>query len=643
MKQILFFLVTLLFFSSFAQNKMTPELLWKLGRVSGLGISKDGKYILYSVGTPNAAENKTSRKTYAIPVTGGSPIPVSNADSMLVNEKISADGKYMISSEEVKVKKLTGKENYADLQKSNVYIFDNLNYRHWDTYEDGNFGHVMLTPLQNGIAGTPIDLMPGEPYDCPQKPSGGDEDFVWNPNGKEVVYCTKKKYGTSYAISTNTDLYAYNTETGKTRNLTEGMMGYDINPSFNSKGEMAWLSMKREGYEADKQDLIVSNGVTKMNLTALRDDIHVEGYRWSDDGKRLFFWAPINGTLQLFDVNYPGLTKMMPVIRQITSGDFDITGIIGQDGNFLVVSRTDMNHATELYSVDVNPAGSVSAGRMKQLTHVNDDAYATLGMSKTERRFVKTTDGKDMLVWVIYPPDFDPAKKYPALLYCQGGPQSPLTQFYSMRWNFQLMAANGYIVVAPNRRGMPGHGTKWNEDISKDHGGQAIRDYLSAIDAVSKEKFVDKNRLGCVGASYGGYSVFMLAGMHNNRFKSFISHDGIFDFKSMYGTTEEMWFVNWDYGGAYWDKKNAAAQRSYAQFSPSNFVDKWNTPILIYQGGKDYRVPIEQGQQAFQAAQLRGIKSKFILLPDQNHWVLTAQDALVWQREFYKWLEETLK
>ncbi|MEP7236982.1 MAG: alpha/beta fold hydrolase [Ferruginibacter sp.] len=637
MKKFMLFLFAICSLSLNAQNKMTPELLWKLGRVSGLGISKDGKYVLYSVSTPNAIENKSSRKTYAIPLTGGNPMPVSNADSMLTNEKISADGKYLISNAEVKIKKVTGKDYYADQQKSNVYIFDNLNYRHWDTYEDGNFDHVMLTPLQNGVAGTAMDLMPGEPYDCPQKPSGGDEDYVWNPNGKEVVYCTKKKYGTAYAISTNTDLFAYNVETGKTRNLTEGMMGYDINPSFNSKGEMAWLSMRREGFESDKQDIFVSNGITKMNLTGSRDDIHVEGYRWSDDARNIFFYAPINGTLQLFSVNYPGLTKMLPIVKQITKGDFDVNGIIGQSGNTLIVSRTDMNHAAEIYSVDI------STGNMVQLTHVNDETYATLSMSRTERRFVKTTDGKDMLVWVVYPPDFDAAKKYPTLLYCQGGPQSPLTQFYSMRWNLQLMAANGYIVVAPNRRGMPGHGTKWNEDISKDHGGQAMKDYLSAIDALSKEKFVDKNRLGCVGASYGGYSVFMLAGMHNNRFKTFISHDGIFDFKSMYGTTEELWFVNWDYGGAYWDKKNAAAQKSYAQFSPSNFVDKWNTPILIYQGGRDYRVPIEQGQQAFQAAQLRGIKSKFILLPDQNHWVLTAQDALVWQHEFYKWLEETLK
>ena len=637
MKRSLYVIATLLSVATFAQNRMTPELLWKLGRVSGLGISKDGKYVLYSVSTPNAAENKSSRKSYAIPVNGGEPMLVSNADSMLNNDKISPDGKYIISSDEVKIKNVTGKDHYPDLQKSNVYIFDNLNYRHWDTYEDGKFGHVMLAPMLNGKAGDAIDLMKGEPYDCPQKPFGGDEDFVWNPNGKEIVYCTKKEYGTAYAISTNTDLFAYNIETGKTKNLTEGMPGYDVNPSFNQKGELAWLSMKRAGYEADKQDIIALSGTFKLNLTAQRDDIHVESFKWSDDGKRIFFNAPIDGTLQLFQVTYSWITKEPVIIKQITRGDFDINGIIGQSGNTLIFSRTDMNHAGELYSVDL------ANGAIKQLTHVNDAVYSTLAMSKTERRFVKTTDGKDMLVWVIYPPDFDPNKKYPTLLYCQGGPQSALTQFYSFRWNFQLMAANGYIIVAPNRRGMPGHGTKWNEQISKDWGGQVMKDYLSAIDALSKENYVDKKRLGCIGASYGGYSVFYLAGIHNNRFKTFISHDGVFDFRSMYGTTDEMWFENWDKGGAYWDKNNTAAQKSYSQFNPSDLVAKWNTPILIYQGGKDYRVPIEQSQQAFQAAQLRGIKSKFILLPDQNHWVLTAQDALVWQHEFYKWLEETLK
>ena len=414
------------------------------------------------------------------------------------------------------------------------------------------------------------------------------------------------------------------------------MKGYDLNPLYNTKGELAWMSMKRDGYEADKQDLIVSNGQFNMNLTAQRDDIHVEGFRWADNGRDIFFWAPINGTLQLFSVNYPGVTKTLPIVKQVTKGDFDITGVIGQTGDKLIVSRTDMNHAAEIYSVDI------SSGDMKQLTHVNDATYASIGSCKTERRFVKTTDGKQMLVWVIYPPDFDANKKYPTLLYCQGGPQSSLTQFYSFRWNFQLMASQGYIVVAPCRRGMPGFGTKWNEQVSKDWGGQVIKDYLSAIDAVSKEKYVDLNRRGCVGASFGGFSVFALEGMHQKRFKTFISHDGVFDFRSMYGTTDEMWFESWEKGGAYWDKKNAVAQRSFSQ-SPSNFVDKWDTPIMIVQGGRDYRVPIEQGQQAFQAAQLRGIKSKFIYIPDENHWVLSAQNALVWQHEFYKWLEETLK
>jgi dipeptidyl aminopeptidase/acylaminoacyl peptidase len=637
MKRSIAFVALLAFaVNSFSQNQMTPELLWSLGRVSGLGVSKDKQWVLYSVSTPDINENKSKRKVFAVPKNGGEAIVINNPDSLLFNDRISPDGKYIISAVDVKLKKIEGKELYPELSKSNVQVYDQLNYRHWDTWEDGAYSHVVVATLKDGKAGEAKDIMPGELYDCPQKPFGGDEDFIWSPDSKKIIYVTKKKYGTAYAVSTNTDLYEYNIETGQTKNLTAGMMGYDINPAYNQKGELAWLSMKREGFESDKQDIVVSNGISKLNLTASRDDIHVEGFKWSEDNKTIFFWAPINGTLQLFEVNYPGLTKMAPVVRQITKGDFDVTGIVAQLGNKLIVSRTDMNHAAELYSVNA------SDGEMKQLTHVNDAVYANLGMSKTERRFVQTTDGKNMLVWIIYPPGFDPNKKYPVLLYCQGGPQSPLTQFYSFRWNFQLMAANGYIIVAPNRRGMPGHGTKWNEQISKDHGGQVMRDYLSAIDNVSKEKFVDKAKVGCVGPSYGGYSVYMLAGMHNNRFKSFISHDGIFDFRSMYGTTEELWFVNWDYGGSYWDKNNAAAQKSYQQFSPSNFVDKWNTPMLIFQGGKDYRVPTGQALQAFQALQLKGIKSRLVYLPDENHWVLSAQNAQVWQREFFKWLKETL-
>ncbi len=548
MKITITLLLALFTISANCQNRMTPELLWQLGRVSGTGISKDGKYVVYNVSTPNAEANKSSSQKYFIPLEGGTAKTVTNADSLVVNNKISPDGKFLLSHGEVKLKKLSGADLYSELAKSNVHIYDNLAYRHWDTWEDGKFDHVFLSDMNDPSAKK--DIMQDELFECPIKPHGGVEDYIWSADSKQVIYVTKKKYGKDYALSTNTDLYAYDIETGKTTNLTEGMAGYDLNPAFNKKNQLAWMSMKRDGFEADKQDIIVWNGITKMNLTQHRDDIHAEGFAWSDDGTKIFFYAPINGTLQLFEVSYPGLTKMMPVVKQITKGDFDINAIVGQSGNVLVVKRADMNHADELYTVDL------SNGNMKQLTHVNDNFYASIKMGKTERRSVKTTDGKDMLVWVIYPPDFDAAKKYPTLLYCQGGPQSPLTQFYSFRWNFQLMAANGYIVVAPNRRGMPGHGTKWNEQISKDWGGQVMQDYLSAIDAVSKEKYVDTARRGCVGASYGGYSAFYLAGIHNNRFKTFISHDGVFDIRSMYGTTEEIWFPNWDIGGAYWEKNN---------------------------------------------------------------------------------------
>ena len=623
-------------FSLYAQNKLTPEQLWKFGRISGMGLSKDKQYMIYSVSTPNITENKSARKFYMIAINGGESIEIKNTDSLLVDTKISSDGKYIISSNSVKLMDVKGSEKYSDLSKSNVYIYNSLNYRHWDTWEDGKFDHVFVAPMVNGKTGSPKDIMPNEPFDSPQKPFGGEEDFIWNPDGKHIVYVTKKKTGTDYAVSTNTDLYEYNIENGSTRNLTEDNKGYDVNPAYNSNGDLAWLQMKRDGYEADKQDIIVWDGKTKINLTKKRDDIHVESFAWSNKGDSLFFIAPVNGTLQLFKVNNSIITKTPPNIIQVTKGDFDISGIVGQDNFTLFVSRTDMNHASELYKVDIGK------GTIEQLTHVNDAAYATLGICKTERRFVTTTDNKKMLVWVIYPPGFDATKKYPTLLYCQGGPQSPLTQSYSFRWNFQLMASQGYIVVAPARRGMPGFGTEWNEQISKDWGGQVIKDYLSAIDAVSKESFIDKNRLGCVGASFGGFSVFALESQHAGRFKTFISHDGVFDFRSMYGTTDEMFFENWEKGGSYWDKNNAVAKRSFSQ-SPSNFIDKWNTPILIIQGGKDYRVPIEQGQQAFQAAQLKGIKSRFLYIPDENHWVLSAQNAMVWQREFYKWLDETLK
>ena len=620
-------------FFLFSQTTLTPELLWKIGRVNPVGVSRDKRYVIYSVSMPDVTQNKSVTKTYRIPVDGGTAEEINNADTLVYNNHISPDGKWMISDNEVKLMNVYGSDLYPDLAKSNVLIYNSLMYRHWDTWEDGKFSHIFLSAVSDTAK---KDLMPGEPFDCPQKPFGGGEDYIWNPDGKHIVYVTKKKQGTAYAISTNTDLYEYDVETGTTKNLTEGMMGYDVNPAYNKNGALAWLSMKRDGYEADKQDIVVSNGNTKLNLTASYDDINVESFKWSDDDKAIFFIAPRDGTLQLFEVNYPGLTKMAVTVKQITKGDYDVSSIVGQKDNMLFVTRTDFDHASEIYTVDL------SNGNMKKLTYVNDSMNNALAQCTWQKKYVTTTDNKKMVVWIVLPPNFDAAKKYPTLLYCQGGPQSALTQFYSFRWNFQLMASQGYVVVAPCRRGMPGFGTKWNEDVSKDWGGQVLKDYLSAIDAVSKEKYVDTTKRGCVGASFGGFSVFALEGMHHGRFKTFIAHDGVFDFRSMYGTTDELWFENWEKGGAYWDKNNAIAQRSFGQ-SPSNFVQNWNTPILIFEGGKDYRVPFEQAQQAFQAAQLKGIKSRFIILPDENHWVLKAQDAMVWQHEFFKWLDETLK
>lgn len=671
MRKVLFSFLLLSAINGYAQDKMTPELLWKLKRIAPIGLSPDGKSVYYGSRQYDMKTEKGSTANYAISLatgqrsalsmpagknifqrsgrtyyaTAGNSVYVSRdagkSWSVLYsglsgadNISVSPNGKYIAFSREVLVKKVMGTDLHPDLPKTTAQVYTDLNYRHWDTWEDGKFSHIFVVSVSGK---KPVDIMEGEPYDCPQKPFGGAEDFVWNPNSNGLVYVCKKKFGREYATSTNTDLYYYDLSSGETTNWTSGMMGYDMSPSFSPDGsKVAWTSMARDGYEADKVDLFVmdlASGVQR-NLTRNWDET-AGGFQWAKESNELYFVAAWRGTEQLFAVNVPANlnTRSATVVERITDGKFDVNGIVGQSGNQLVVTRTDMNHAAELYSVDLND------GSMRQLSHENDNAYSKIKLSRTELRMVRTTDGKQMGVWVIYPPDFNPAKKYPTLLYCQGGPQSALSQFYSFRWNFQLMAANGYIVVAPNRRGMPGWGTRWNEDISGDWGGQPMRDYLSAIDAVAKEDYVDKDRLGCVGASYGGYSVFMLAGIHNGRFKSFISHDGLFDLKSWYGTTEELWFANWDIGGPYWGRNVPA---SYERFNPSNYVDRWNTPIMIVQGGTDYRVAIEQGLEAFQAAKLKGLKSKLLYLPNENHWVLHPQNAMVWQREFYSWLKETL-
>ena len=633
MKKLLLIPLLMMSLTTMAQNVMTPELLWKLGRVTPLGISKDEKNVVYKVATPSVQENKSDTKFYIIPINGGSPTEVKETKELLKDKKTSPDGKYIVYNEEVKIEKVYGKDFYPALEKSDVQIYDGLNYRHWDTWNEGKFNHVFYKENKEGAVG--IDILKGENFDSPQKPFGGDEDYIWSPDSKSILYVSKKKAGTDYAVSTNTNIFEYNLETGKTINRTEDNSGYDTAPQFSPTGNLTWLQMKRDGYEADKNDLIVSFKGIKMNLTANWDGT-VESFIWNKDGKKIYFVAPIDGTKQLFEVNFPGMTKIAINVRQITTGEFDVSDLIGFSGDNIIVTRTDMNHAAEIFSYNLKK------NTWKQLSNVNTATYNSLALSKTERRYVTTTDGKKMLVWVVLPPNFDASKKYPTLLYCQGGPQSALTQFYSYRWNLQLMAANGYIVVAPNRRGMPGHGVEWNEQISKDWGGQVMDDYLSAIDDVAKEKYVDATRLGCVGASYGGYSVFYLAGIHNNRFKTFISHNGVYNTQSMYGTTEEVFFSNWDFGGAYWEKDNAIAQKTYTTFNPMTLVEKWNKPILIIQSGKDFRVPIGQGQEAFQAAQLRGIKSRFLYFPEENHWVLKPQNAQIWQGEFFKWLKETL-
>jgi dipeptidyl aminopeptidase/acylaminoacyl peptidase len=653
---------------------MTPELLWSLGRVSALSVSPDGEVLLYRVSRTDLKTENSDSEFFIINLTtnhtqktdilkdksfiqwdkngmyarkgnellkstdqGETWNTISSNLEGAIDIRISADGRIMAFSKEVLVNKVLGKEIYPDVPNTTAHIYTDLDYRHWDKWNDGKVNHVFLINLDDPT-GNAVDLLEGKPYNTPQKPFGGSEDFIFSPDSKSILYVTKEKVGKEYAQSTNTDIFQYVIETGITSNLTEGMMGYDVSPKISPDGKrLAWLSMENDGYEADKNDIVImdfSRGY-KLNITAAWDETVDGDFRWSNDGKNIYFSASNRGTKALYAVGIPANLKvrMLPLIQQVASGPFNINDIIAENKGKLIIGRTDFNHATEYFSL------IIKNGTMDALTKVNEEVYSQVKMSNAELQMVTTKDGNEMGVWVIYPPDFDPTKRYPTLLYCQGGPQSALTQSYSLRWNFQLMAANGYIIVAPNRRGMPGWGVEWNEAISKDWGGAVMQDYLDAIDEIAKEPFVDNDRLGCVGASYGGYSAFMLAGIHENRFKTIIAHDGLFDMKSWYGTTEELFFANWDLGGNYWDSPTPEA---YTKFNPSNYVAKWNTPIFIIQGELDYRVPIGQGLQAFQAAQLRGIKSKLLYYPNENHWVLHPHNGLVWQREFFNWLKETL-
>ena len=649
-----------------AQEVMTPEILWQLRKISVQGVSPDYSSVLYRTSQTNLETEKNKHENFLLNTSSSLSRPFDMGSKSFIqwdkngiyasengvifrsqdlgqtwnifynigknaeNIKISPDGQKVAFSKEVHLENIYGKDRYSDTPKTTAQIYTDLNHRHWDSWYEGKFNHIFVVNIQQSIESA-IDLLEGKPYDSPQKPFGGKEDFIWSPDSKHLLYVTKEKYGKEYAISTNTDIFAYDLVSGETKNLTQGMMGYDVNPQFSPDGKyLSWQSMARDGYESDKNDIYIMNWINqnKSNLTQSWDESVTGDIFWANNSKHIYFTTAFRGTKQLFS------TDLTPnTVKQITKGNFDVNNIFAQYKNTLFVTRNDAFHSPEFYSIELKK------GTMKQITDINQDFYQKLNLGHSELKMVKTDDGKEMGVWFHYPPNFDPNKKYPTLLYCQGGPQSALTPYFSTRWNFSLMTANGYIVIAPNRRGMPGWGTKWNEAISKDWGGQPIKDYLTATDYAKTLPYVDNDKMAAVGASYGGYSVLMLAGLHENRFKSFISHNGLFDMKSWYGTTEELWFANWELGTNPWDNPH---DKAFSEFNPSHYVNRWDTPLMIIQGNIDFRVPYEQGQGAFQAAKLKGIKSKFLYFPDENHWVLKPQNGLVWQREFFNWLKETL-
>jgi len=652
---------------------MTPEVLWALGRLGGVEVSPNGETILFGISYYNIEQNKGNRELYTMPSKGGEMTKITHTASGEYNAMWTPDGSKIgflsaesgtmqlwemkaDGTERVQISDIEGGitgfkyapnqkqifytkevnlveqvvDVYPDLPKANARIIDDLMYRHWDTWTD-SYSHIFIADYNGTKISNSIDIMEGDEFDSPLKPFGGIEEINWSPDSKSLAYTCVKKKGKEYTLSTNSDIYIYNLDSKVTENLTVGMNGYDKAPIYSPDGKnIAWSSMERDGYESDKNRIFVCNIETgeKQDIT-IDFDQNAHGLTWSDNST-LYFISDYHACYQV----YKALVETKE-IKAVTEGTHNYRSV-AVVGNKLIATKQSMSMPTEIFSINAEN------GEQTQLSFVNKDVLDKLSLAKVEERWIKTTDNKDMLVWVIYPPHFDPNKKYPALLYCQGGPQSSVSQFFSFRWNFQMMAANGYIVVAPNRRGLPSFGQAWNEQISGDYGGQNMKDYLSAIDAVKKEPFVDETKLGAIGASYGGFSVYWLAGNHNKRFKAFIAHDGMFNFEAQYLETEEMWFANWDLGGPFWDKTNKIAQRSYAN-SPHKFVDKWDTPILVIHGEKDYRIASTQGMSAFNAAILRGVPARFLYFPEENHWVLSPQNGILWQRVFKGWLDKYLK
>ena len=682
---------------------MTPEALWAMGRIGGATASPDGKQVVYQVGYYSVKQNKSQQMLFVMDADGknkrqlttgqqsetdgawidqgrriafitGGQLWSMNADGsdrkQLTNSSVDIEG-FKFSPDERKViliKSLpyhgTIQANPADLPLATGRLATDMNYRHWDHYVE-TIAHPFVADFDGSSINEGVDVLQGEPFECPTAPFGGTEQLAWSPDSKSIAYTCRKKEGVQYAISTDTDIYLYDVATGKTKNLckpsgykepaidaTKSMknqsvnhqpddmnVGYDTNPQFSSNGKfIAWQSMAHNGYESDRNRLCVytlADGT--KNYVTEQFDSNVDAYCWGNDNNTFYFIGVWHGKTHVYQTNLKGQ------IKQLTDGQYDYGSLqlLGRKGQ-LLVTRHSMSHPDDLFVL--TPSKKEKRSQVTQITDENKHIFDQLAIGKVEERWTKTTDGKDMLSWIVLPPHFDANKKYPTLLFCEGGPQSPVSQFWSYRWNLQIMAAHGYIVVAPNRRGLPGFGSTWNEEISGDWTGQCMNDYLSAIDdAANNLPYVDKDRLGAVGASFGGFSVYYLAGHHDKRFKCFISHDGAFNLESMYTDTEEAWFSNWEYEDAYWNKDQTAnAKRTY-QNSPHQFVDKWDTPILCIHGEKDYRINANQGMGAFNAARLRGIPAELLIFPDENHWVLKPQNGILWQRTFFNWLDRWLK
>lgn len=687
-----------------SSDLMTPEALWAMGRIGSAQASPDGKHIIYQVGYYSVKQNKghqviyimdsdgknnkmlttsTKSETDAVWIKNGQKIaflcegqiwemnPDGSERKQLTNDKTGIDGfkfspneKHVILIKQIPYHEII-QEKPSDLPLSTGRLITDMNYRHWDEYVE-SIPHPYLAEVTSNGIGEGVDIMDGEPYECPVKPFGGSEQLAWSTDSKTIAYTSRKKTGVKYATSTDTDIYLYNIETKQTVNickpadykepeinLTKSMKnqavnsaenlknnpGYDVNPKFSPDGQyVAWLSMARNGYESDRNRLCVYNLSTgKKTYTTETFDSNVDDFCWSSDSKTLYFLGIWHGCENIYQTNLKGN------VMQLTDGWYDYGSVqMLNDGKKLLAERHSMSQASELYIV--TPGKKEKTAKVEQITFENKHLYDQMTFGKIQQRWTKTTDGKDMMYWIILPAHFDENKKYPTLLFCEGGPQSPVSQFWSYRWNMQIMAANGYVVIAPNRRGLPGFGSEWNEEISGDWTGQCMKDYLSAIDDACKSlPFVDKDRLGAVGASFGGFSVYYLAGHHDKRFKCFIAHDGAFNLESMYTDTEEAWFSNWEYDDAFWNKDMTDnAKQTYAN-SPHKFVDKWDTPILCIHGEKDYRINANQGMGAFNAARMRGIPAELLLFPDENHWVLKPQNGILWQRTFFNWLDRWLK